>query len=141
MSEEKSPPFSRESIKYTFKTKNMKWRIIDFGDKYAAVEETRKNGQEDTHMFAELYVKDGKWTMSDDDRDDIARYSWADEPDNILAHFDEHGPPTQSDPLERARVIRKTMGSQLHNPGDMLDHLIKELEAGRDLTVEEAREL
>jgi len=35
--------------------------------------------------------------------------------------------------LDRARVISAHFGSRLHNPGDMIAHLIRELEVGREL--------
>jgi len=70
-----------------------KWEITEVGDNHVAIEETRKNGQEDTHI--NVIVErgdDGKWVMTEG-RGMIEDYGWSHDIQAIESHLNEHGPP------------------------------------------------
>lgn len=81
-----------KQIIYTFKAGGETWAVTSFSDTYICFEETRKNGQEDTHMSGEAGLVDGKWKI-DEGRGQIETYEGAWVADDIEAYFNEHGPP------------------------------------------------
>lgn len=57
----------QKTTTYRFTSYGVKYAIVEFDENSLSVEETRKNGQEDTHFSAELYIEDDTWRASDYD--------------------------------------------------------------------------
>lgn len=89
-------PGYKTCITYEFEVDGEGFAVIDWGDRRVDVEETRKNGQEDCHFFAELYLnEDGKWKMDDWSRKNAGLYFYSTTADGIEAHLNKWGPPPQ----------------------------------------------
>lgn len=62
----------KKEIRWLFEAGGEEWAIRYIGDreghKWVEVEETRKNGQEDCHMFACIVFHDGKWVIPPEDQ-------------------------------------------------------------------------
>lgn len=85
----------RKQVQYMFAVYGDIWAVTHVSERYLVIEETRKNGQEDTHMSAELTLNDdGKWQY-EDGREQIEMYESDGMADAILAFFNEHGPPQE----------------------------------------------
>lgn len=84
--------------------KIVEWHFSVGGDVYAltrfdnvtlSVEETGKNGQEDTHFYGELELIDGKWLLDESSRKHLTFYESTQTADALEAFFDEHGLPEE----------------------------------------------
>lgn len=56
-----------KQIQYYFEVMDEGLVITSFGVDYACIEETRKNGQEDTHMSNTAILIDGIWKWENED--------------------------------------------------------------------------
>ncbi len=66
--------------------------ITDFNDDWASIEETRKNGQEDEHIYLEAKLVDGKWVLTEG-REHLASH-WGDQYcTGIEDHLNKYGLP------------------------------------------------
>lgn len=84
-----------KQVQWTFEADGEEWALTIMSDKCMILEETRKNGQEDTHMGAELTLKDdGQWDY-EWGRDQIEMYSSEETADAILEFVNEHGMPKE----------------------------------------------
>jgi uncharacterized protein YodC (DUF2158 family) len=80
------------------------WRITEVTETYITFEETRKNGQEDTHMGGEAELIDGRWVLDKGTRQQIETYEGKSTADAIEAFFNEHGPPTEESAEEEQEL-------------------------------------
>lgn len=62
---------------------------------YACIEETRKNGQEDTHMSNTAIFVDGKWKLENEDYNSFEIYHSKKFSDRILNYLTVNGLPTK----------------------------------------------
>lgn len=90
--EKEKGPYTK-TISYEFEVMENSWSVSDFGDRHIYCEDLRKNGQEDTHLFAEMEIRDGEWKVSAEDIDQIRQYEGQQLVDALEKFFDEHGPP------------------------------------------------
>ncbi len=81
-----------KKVIYHFNAGGEVWSVTSFSDTRISFEETRKNGQEDTHMSGSAELENGKWKITDG-RGQIEFYEDAWVADDIEAYFNEHGPP------------------------------------------------
>jgi hypothetical protein len=86
------PPYTKTTT-YIFEVDGDTWAVLDFNDEWIALEETRKNGQEDTHFFGEARLVEGKWKLDDDARKMLEGYWGESTIEAIEAFFNEHGVP------------------------------------------------
>jgi|GEM_PF-3603709 len=63
-----------KQIQYYFEVMDEGLVITSFGEDYAYIEETRKNGQEDTHMSNIALLIDGVWKWENDDFNSFEEY-------------------------------------------------------------------
>lgn len=90
----KTSPFTR-CVSYTFTIRNEEYNVLSFNDTQIHIEETRKNGQEDTHFYGELNLTDGRWILDEAAREHLEFYVGDKEAPAIEAFFNEHGSPTK----------------------------------------------
>lgn len=58
----------KRQVSYTFETAGSKYAIVSWSDGELLVEETRKNGQEDSHFSIGLIQIKGKWQIAEDEQ-------------------------------------------------------------------------
>jgi hypothetical protein len=85
-------PYTK-TVTHQFEAGGTGWAILYHDTKGCEFEETRKNGQEDTHIWGEAAVVDGKWVLKDDTREMIGMYESDHTADAVEAFFNEHGMP------------------------------------------------
>jgi len=82
-----------KQVQYLFEVDEEEWAVTAVSDRALSIEETRKNGQEDTHMCAAFVLgEDGRWEY-EWGRDQIEMYHSEEMADAVLAFINEHGPP------------------------------------------------
>lgn len=81
-------------VSYDFEIDGEGFSVTDWSNRSVTVEETRKNGQEDCHFYAELFFTAGKWKMEPYARQNCAEHYFKTTADKIEAHLDRWGPPT-----------------------------------------------
>ena len=84
-------------VTYTMETSAQPYEVDAWGPDHVLVTETRKNGQEDSHMSGEVHLTDGAWKMDDFGRESIGGWDGMEVVKEIEAHLDRHGPPVQED--------------------------------------------
>jgi hypothetical protein len=80
-------------ITYTFTAGGETWAVLDFTDDHIELEETRKNGQEDSHCYPELRRRRGRWELEQYSREQIEMYFSSKTASALEVFFNEHGPP------------------------------------------------
>lgn len=98
------------------------WRGTRRGD-YIQIEDTRKNGQEDTHVYVDYRLEDGVWVP--DDTYTIRTYMGPHALEGLTAHLNEHDMPDggakSSRPLTLSRrrdaaiIERRPHSHRLHS--------------------------
>ena len=83
-------------VTFHFVANREHWAITGWSDDVVWFEETRKNGQEDCHMYCEARKIEGKWVLDECSRETIESYSYGGEIEAIEAFFNEHGMPEPS---------------------------------------------
>ena len=86
-------PYEKQ-IHYLFKVSDNIYAITEIGDNYICIEETRKNGQEDTHMYGMLQYINNKWVWSTTETGREQFDTYDGDPDGILEYIKKHGLPT-----------------------------------------------
>ena len=86
-------PYTKR-VSHTFVIDDEVWEVTDFNTEYIGFEETRKNGQEDTHMSGDAHLVDGRWTLEEYAREQIEMYSRKGTADAIESFFNQHGTPS-----------------------------------------------
>jgi len=82
-----------------FELDNIELAIVSNDGQFLEIEETRKNGQEDCHMFGDLRFVDGMWQWGDDwSRDKFYRFGSEDLAAKIIAYLNTNPPPLLSVP-------------------------------------------
>lgn len=90
-------PYTKR-VSHTFELRKYDiWEVTDFDTEYIGFEETRKNGQEDTHMGGEANLVDGKWVLDQSTRNQIEMYASEATANALEAFFNEHGTPGEDD--------------------------------------------
>lgn len=87
-------------VTYQFEARGETWALSALhrhhdGTLWCDVEETRKNGQEDTHMGGTLVFQDGRWEWEDPPPSSIVEYAGQKAADAILAHVNRYGHPEE----------------------------------------------
>lgn len=89
-------------VTYQFEANGETWALGTLelhrdGSLSCEVEETRKNGQEDTHMGGPLIFEDGQWEWGDNGNGGslIVEYASQETADAILAHVNQYGHPEE----------------------------------------------
>ncbi len=85
-------------VTHTFEAGRTAWEVTYSDDRLIIFGETRKNGQEDDHMFGQAVLVDGRWRLDARHRNTIGECAYADTPDAIEAFFNEHGAPEWHEP-------------------------------------------
>ena len=96
MSNKKTKKPYEKRVRYHFECAHENWAILSFDAISVYFEETRKNGQEDTHMSGEAEFKDGKWVLEEDTRKEIAEYLGKSTPGALERYFNKHGMPASN---------------------------------------------
>jgi hypothetical protein len=95
-------PIYKRRVSYTFKAGGETWELTacdgpcrdaDPHEGYAFIEETRKNGQEDSHCWGELYKRRGHWELEEDAAGHIRYYMGSKMVAALEAFFNTHEPP------------------------------------------------
>jgi hypothetical protein len=83
-------------ITYCFKAGGVEFAVVAFSATSVEIEETAKNGQEDTHFYGNLTCgEDGQWTLEEYSRERLERYEGAAVADAIEDFFNQWGPPLE----------------------------------------------
>jgi len=85
----------KKRTQYDFEVNGFQLSIVDFSDHWCDVEETTKNGQEDTHMRG-LFVRDDitePWKPDVEECESLVDYGDDDLPEAIAKFLNEHGLP------------------------------------------------
>jgi hypothetical protein len=85
----------RKDIRWHFKAGGQGWAITDFADDWVNIEETRKNGQEDTHVYVEVELVEGKWKIEPGGSIDRELGVWVRL--DIEDYLNKHGLPEEND--------------------------------------------
>lgn len=95
------PPYVRR-VHYGFEVDGWYWQLSELSrtgedEPYCDVEETEKNGQEDTHMSAGLLFAAGRWQWADEEPGElpysICKYAGRDTAVAVLDYVNRHGHP------------------------------------------------
>lgn len=78
---------------YEFEVADETWEVESWDFDHIEISETRKNGQEDTHCYVELVLKDGKWVMLKHSREHLEQYRCSETADEIVRFIQENGLP------------------------------------------------
>ena len=84
----------RKHVEYHFEVDDKIWAVTGFNDTSISFEETRKNGQEDTHVYGEAMLVDGKWVLDYHTKCMLKEYWGNNTINEIEDFFNKHGPPT-----------------------------------------------
>ena len=94
-----------KKVTYEFEVDGQQLALEDLGEGFWGVEDLRKNGQEDTHMYETVRERNGKidWVL-EDDFNSFAEYESQEQADAILEFLRANGLPkasaTLSEPTE-----------------------------------------
>jgi len=83
----------KKRVTYLFKAGPDVWEVIGYSDRTIEFQETRNNGQEDTHMSGSAEKINGKWVVDEWGRKQIEMYGRSSDVADIEAFFNEHGAP------------------------------------------------
>lgn len=83
-------PYTKR-VSFLFSVGKLHWEVTSFDAERIAIEETRKNGQEDEHIGGDLVRTDGRWTLTKWLRESIETHEA--DADAIEAFFNQHGAP------------------------------------------------
>jgi hypothetical protein len=86
----------KKHVEYHFEAAGTGFAItsVRAEDGWLAVEETRKNGQEDTHFYGELECTEGRWELNEESREHLETYESKRVADALEAYINEHGLPS-----------------------------------------------
>lgn len=83
-----------KQTRYYFEVWDTGLVITDIADDYMMIEETRKNGQEDTHMFGCVVpTEDGNWKWDEIEGETFSEYEDEEFASDILKYIQQHGRP------------------------------------------------
>ncbi len=88
-------PYTKR-VSHTFIIDDEVWEVTDFNTEYIGFEETRKDGQEDSHMMGDARIVDGRWKLDKSTREQIELYAGEETADAIESFFNQHGTPPQA---------------------------------------------
>lgn len=83
----------KKRVEFDFEVLDETIAIVEVGNDYVCVEETRKNGQEDTHMSGVISISSCGAAYWDQGEASFAEYHSQELADAILAYVEKHGIP------------------------------------------------
>lgn len=105
----------RKQILWNFEAGGECWAITKISEnrEHVEIEEMRKNGQEDTHVYVEANLIDGRWVVDPEGAEyGIDRYFGAEFRQYIEAYLDGHGLPRNPE----AEALKEIMGHVTGRP-------------------------
>lgn len=86
-------PAYKMIVEYHFKVAGVDFAITAWDAKTVCVEETRKNGQEDTHFYGDFERQDGRWVLTEYSRKQLDTYWSTKVADSLERYLNMHGLP------------------------------------------------
>jgi hypothetical protein len=90
----------RRKTTWHFTADGVDFAITYYTDDMVHVEESRKNGQEDTHFYGELTVEEGRWALDDEGRDHLDMYEKETTADALEEYLNQNGLPHEAEERE-----------------------------------------
>ncbi len=90
----------RRTTAWLFTADGVDFAITAYSSDRVYVEESRKNGQEDTHFYGELTVEDGRWVLEDEARDHLDMYERETTADALEEYLNQNGLPHEAEERE-----------------------------------------
>ena len=85
----------QKRVQHDFEVDGEELSITSFNEKFACIEETRKNGQEDSHMQGVLAFVDGSFVWDEDEGENFSRYHSERLADGIVEYINKNGLPKE----------------------------------------------
>ncbi len=87
-----------KTVTWEFVVSGETWRIAPAGDNTVYIEETRKNGQEDSHAMADLVRDDASspWRYDGDVPFNLRENFYSDTPEKILRYVNDNPLPPEA---------------------------------------------
>ncbi len=82
-------------VEYHFQVAGVDFAITSWDAKNVCVEETHKNGQEDTHFCGDLEMRCGRWVLTKYSRKHLVTYWSKNVADSLERYLNMHGLPEQ----------------------------------------------
>ncbi len=93
-----------KKVVYQFEVADEEWKVLAFDRGTIEFEETRKNGQEDTHIYGVAYHSEDGWKLDEDTREVLSLYRNDETAPAIEAFFDKYGTPWKSRPSRKSEL-------------------------------------
>jgi hypothetical protein len=97
--EKKKRPYTKV-VAYHFEVQGESLAITNIGKDHIYIEDTRKNGQEDTHMFGVLLLTCGGTYIWEDEDNMFVRYHSKELANEIRRYVNKHGCPGRKKPCQ-----------------------------------------